>query len=79
MSHKQQNFSLEVNNIEGDLEIFLRLDDPSLELLISELRRLKTKGDHTHYMSEKWGGVSLTTQVSNQRHEPAHHFQITKV
>ena len=78
MNNQKDIISLEVNDIKGQFEVFLNLDKTSLDFLIKDLQRLQKAGDHTHYMSDDWGGVSLTTTLMDKRHKPVHHFQITR-
>lgn len=79
MNNRENKISLEVNEIKNQFEVFLYLDESTLDVLIKDLQRLKDVGDHIHYMSDDWGGVSLSSELQNDKNGAVHHFQITKV
>ena len=57
-SEKIEHFTVEINE---NSEVFIYLEKESLEMMIADLQRLQKAGDHTHYMSEEWGCVSLSS------------------
>lgn len=45
-------------------------------MMIKDLQRLKKAGDHTHYMSEEWGGVSLSSEPFDSKNKMSNHLQV---
>lgn len=76
MNNETEHISLEINTIDNVHEVFMYLDRTALSILINDLQRLNEPGDHTHYMSNDWGGVSLSTQLHDGKNTSAHHLQI---
>ena len=79
MNNHEDHISLEVNEVKNQYEVFLHLDESALEILIKDLQRLQNVGDHTHYMTDEWGGVSLANKVFDDKNKLVHHFQITRI
>ncbi|HEX8287808.1 MAG TPA: Imm32 family immunity protein [Pyrinomonadaceae bacterium] len=69
--------AFELNKDKDELEIFT--DSSGLKLLIEELNKLlnsaeKGNNDHTHLMTEDWGGNELTSKA--QSGEVLNHVKI---
>ena len=73
MNNHEDMISLEVS----EDEVFLYLDKTALDILIKDLQGLQQKSDHIHYMSDHWGGVSLSTSLFDKKNKPVHNFKIT--
>ena len=72
-SEKIEHFTVEINE---NSEVFIYLEKESLEMMIADLQRLQKAGDHTHYMSEEWGGESLSSEAFDTKNTMSNHLQV---
>ena len=75
MTENTEFLSAEVRSEEVDIY----LDGKGIDQLISDLKRLKKAGDHTHYMSDKWGVGTLSVKQHNKDYKVAHHLQFIRI
>jgi hypothetical protein len=70
--------TFEVDRAAERLEI--HADSAGLEFLIRELQRLRDAAtqDHTHLMTDDWGGSGLSGERQNANAEPLKHVKIFK-
>ena len=72
-SEKLEHFTVEITE---NSEVFIYLEKESQKMMIKDLQRLKKAGDHTHYMSEEWGGVSLSSEPFDSKNKMSNHLQV---
>ena len=72
-SDELEHFTVEITE---QSEVFIYLEKSALDMMIRDLQRLQSAGDHTHYMSEAWGGVSLSSEPFDSQNKMSNHLQL---